>query len=417
MGGRHPPKRADTVSARVYREANGNDKHMKDDYQQRLAGVSRGSSRRRFLQGAAIGGTGLLAGCLGSASDTGTTLTMGYQPFSAHAWEALIMKHSDIPQKYLPDGYSLEWQSALQGAVIANRISVGKNQVGWMGDMPALVTIAQNETPASLVGLANWSHGQQCNLLITPRDSDIEQTSDIAGRTVGVTKGSCTHRYLLRLLEAEGIGTGAVEMVDTGISTILANLREGRIAAGLGWEPSIAKAVFQDEFARYISTGAEYGIIDAGGIPMTDNLINNHREAAKGILKAELEATRIFETNHERTLDLVEQEQDLRYFNRPTLRWGAYRDPPIGEDVSRLEFATDYEQAEQPGRLMRETAPQFLTRLGALEAPPAADRYKPGVLNEAAAELDDSVPWAPRSAGGSNATANASSGNASGGQR
>ncbi len=405
---------------------------MNRNQQRRRREASTVSSRRRFLGAAAIGGTGLLAGCLGSASGTTTTLTMGYQPFSAHAWEALVMKHSDIPNKYLPDGYSLEWQSALQGAVIGNRISVGKNQAGWMGDMPALTTIAQTETPASLVGLANWSRGQQCNLLIVPKDSNIEQTSDIAGKSVGVTKGSCTHRYLLRLLEAEGIGTGEVEMVDTGISTILANLREGRIAAGLGWEPSIAKSVFEDDLTRYVSTGAEYDIIDAGGLPMTDNLIENHREAAKAILKAELEATRVFEHNPERTLDLVEQEQDLRYFDRSTLRWGAYRDPPIGEDVQRLQFATDYERAKEPGKLMKETGPKFLTRQGALESPPSADRYKPEILNEAAAELGDSVGWAPRSAGssgntskngsaanssGNGSAANASTGNSSGGTR
>ncbi|EMA46737.1 nitrate/sulfonate/bicarbonate ABC transporter periplasmic component-like protein [Halococcus saccharolyticus DSM 5350] len=340
---------------------------------------------------------------------------MGYQPFSAHAWEALIMKHSDIPQQYLPDDYSLEWQSALQGAVIGNRISVGKNQAGWMGDMPALTTIAQTETPASLVGLANWSRGQQCNLLVVPKDSDIEKTSDIAGETVGVTVGACSHRYLLRVLEEEGID---VTIEDTGISTILANLREGRIAAGVGWEPSIAKSVFQDDLTRYVSTGAEYDVIDAGGIPMTDDLINNHREAAKGILKAELEATRVLATDHERTLDLVEQEQDLRYFNRSTLRWGVYKDPPIGENVQRLRYATDYEQATEPGRLMKETAPEFLTRQGALEAPPPDDRYKPELLNEAAAELDDAVEWSPRSAGnGSGATNGSATGNASGSGR
>ncbi len=375
-------------------------------------------SRRRFLQASAVGGIGTLTGCLGAASGTGKTLTMGYQPFSAHAWEALVMKHSDIPQKYLPEDYSLAWQSALQGAVVGNRMSVGKNQAGWMGDMPALTTIAQDETPASLVGLANWSRGQQCNLLVVPRNSDIQQTSDIAGKTVGVTKGSCTHRYLLRLLEEEGID---VTMEDTSISTILANLREGRIAAGLGWEPSIAKSVFQDELTRYVSTGAEYDVIDAGGIPMTDSLINNHREAAKGILKAELEATRVLATEHERTLDLVAQEADLRYFDRSSLRWGVYRDPPIGENVQRLKYATDYEQAEEPGRLMKETGPEFLTRQGALEAPPPDDRYKPEILNEAAAELDDAVEWSPRStgnaSGGGNAsgTTNASAGGTTGG--
>lgn len=338
---------------------------------------------------------------------------MGYQPFSAHAWEALVMKHSDIPQKYLPEDYSLNWQSALQGAVIGNRISVGKNQAGWMGDMPALTTIAQNETPASLVGLANWSRGQQCNLLVVPKDSDIQETTDIAGEAVGVTVGACSHRYLLRVLEEEGID---VTIEDTGISTILANLREGRIAAGVGWEPSIAKSVFQDDLTKYVSAGAEYNVIDAGGIPMTDNLIENHREAAKGILKAELEATRVLANDHERTLDLVAQEQDLQYFNRPTLRWGVYKDPPIGEDVKRLQYATDYERAEEPGRLMKETAPSFLTRQGALEAPPADDRYKPEVLNEAAAELDDAVGWSPRSAGNtSDATNSSATGSTSGG--
>lgn len=63
---------------------------------------------------------------------------------------------------------------------------------------------------------------------------------------------------------------------------------------------------------------------------------------------------------------------------------------------------------------MKETGPKFLTRQGALESPPSADRYKPEILDEAAAELGDSVGWAPRSAGGSgNGSANGSGGNAS----
>ncbi|WP_044955565.1 ABC transporter substrate-binding protein [Halococcus hamelinensis] len=383
----------------------------RNDHSPLKEGISR-STRRRFLQAATVAGTGLATGCLGVASGTGTTLTMGYQPFSAHAWEALVMKHDDdLVDRHLPDDYSLEWQSALQGSVIANRISVGKNQVGWMGDMPALVTIAQTETPASLVGLANWSHGQQCNLLIVPRDSPIEQTADIAGKSVGVTTGSCTHRYLLQVLDAEGIN---VTIEDTDISTILANLREGRIAAGLGWEPSVAKSVFQDDLTRYVSTGAEYDVIDAGGIPMTDDLIENHYEAAKGIMKAELEATRIQATDHQRTLDLVQEEDDLRYFNRSSLNWGEYRPPPIVENVERLQFATDFERATEPGRLMKQTAPQFLTDQGALDAPPADDRYKPGLVEEAAAELADEVEWSPRQASNASSSSTGDSNSSNG---
>ena len=194
--------------------------------------------------------------------------------------------------------------------------------------------------------------------------------------------------------------------------------------SGLGWEPPIAKSVVQDDLTRYVSTGAEYNVIDAGGIPMTDNLINNHREAAKAILKAELEATRVLATDHERTLDLVSREADLRYFNRSSLRWGVYKSPPISENVQRLQFATDFEQAEEPGQLMKETGPKFLTRQGALEAPPSSDRYKPEVLNEAAAELNDTVDWSPRLAGntsdsgtGPGVTNSSSGGNTTGSNR
>lgn len=356
------------------------------------------NDRRKFLQASAAAGTGLLAGCFGAATPTSRTLTLGYQPFSAHAWEALVIKHGNLAEKHLPDGYSVRWQSALQGAVIGNRMSVNKNQVGWMGDMPALTTISQDATPVSLVGLANWSRGQQCNLLVVPRDSDIRNTKEIAGKTVGVTTGSCTHRYLLRVLEAEDID---VTIEDTGISTILANLREGRIAAGLGWEPSIAKSVFQDEQTRYVSTGAEYDVIDAGGLVMTDSLIEDRREAAKAILKAELEATHVMATDHERTLDLVSQEEDLRYFTRSALRWGVYKDPPIGEDINRLELATDYERTPRPRELMKRTGPEFLVRLGILDTVPADDRYKPGVLDEAANELAETVSWGPRQANSS----------------
>lgn len=353
-----------------------------------------GGSRRRFLRASAIAGAGLLSGCIAGANDGEQTLTMGYQPFSAHAWEALVMKHDpDILDRYLPDGYDVEWQSALQGSVIGNRMSVGKNQAGWMGDMPALTTISQTETPASLVGLANWSQGQQCNLLVVPRESDIEETADIAGETVGVTTGSCTHRYLLRVLEEEGID---VTIEDTSISTIIANLREGRITAGLGWEPTIAKSVFQDAQTRYISTGADYDIIDAGGLVMTDDLIENHREAAKGILKAELAATRVMEQDHRRTLDLVEMEEDLRYFSRSSLEWGVYRSAPVAPDTPRLELATDYEEATRPGQLMKETGPEFLIEQGVLDSAPPDDRYKPEVLHEAADELGDAVEWSPR---------------------
>ncbi|EMA36788.1 nitrate/sulfonate/bicarbonate ABC transporter periplasmic component-like protein, partial [Halococcus hamelinensis 100A6] len=131
------------------------------------------------------------------------------------------------------------------------------------------------------------------------------------------------------------------------------------------------------------------------GIPMTDDLIENHYEAAKGIMKAELEATRIQATDHQRTLDLVQEEDDLRYFNRSSLNWGEYRPPPIVENVERLQFATDFERLLQPVVAQLGRVPTPADRRER-RTPPVRDRLRTGHRAGSVDEADrPAVPHRP----------------------
>ena len=69
----------------------------------------------------------MLAGCLGAASPGGRELTIGYQPYYAEAWSALVIRHAGLAAKHLPEGYSVKnWDSALQGSIVGTRmISIG----------------------------------------------------------------------------------------------------------------------------------------------------------------------------------------------------------------------------------------------------------------------------------------------------
>lgn len=394
---------------------------MEDHTRSRDGGESARKTRRSVLAGTGALGAGLLAGCIGggpggdgngSGGGDGASLTVGYQPYYAESWSALVIKHAGLAEKHLPDGYSVDsWEIALQGAVVGNRMIAGKNQIGYTGDMPTITAIASNETPISAVGTAGFSNGQQCNLAIVPSDSNVEVPSDLNGKTFGVTTGSCTHRFMLRMAEQEGIN---YEVKDQGINSILAGVRQGSLGVGFGWEPVMNRVVTQEGEGRYVLSGAEYDLPDAAGIIMPDSIIEDHPEAAKGWLKAELEAKHIMRTDHERTLDLVAQESEISNYERSTLRNCLYENLDINPDVDRLEFVTDYGAVDPAGTLLRENAPQFLKSQGIINEVPGDDRYKLGPLNGAVEELEGSVEWTP--AGGrrqGNATGGAP-GNASG---
>lgn len=383
---------------------NGTEEHMNDNHHRRRTETSTASSRRRFLQGAAIGTTGLLAGCLGSASPAGRALTIGYQPYYAEAWSALVIKNGGLADKHLPEGYSVKsWDSALQGSIVGTRLIAGKNQVGYTGDMPTITAIANDDTPVSAVGMAGFSEGQQCNLAVVPKNSPLTKPAGMAGNDVAVTTGSCTHRFYLNVIEQLGIDP---QLIDNSIGNILAEIRQGSLPVGFGWEPNMARAVFQENEARYLLTGAEFDTVDAAGIIMPDSFIEADREAAVGWLKAELEAKRIMATQPERALDLVAQEGDLSTYERPTLRASLYRTLKLSNGTSRLELITDYRTVEQANQLLKRTGPRFLKEQGAISEIPSKSRYKAELVAQAAEELG--VRTGPDRFGGGNRTANAS---------
>jgi ABC-type nitrate/sulfonate/bicarbonate transport system substrate-binding protein len=358
---------------------------MNQDHHGRPTEASTASSRRQLLRGAAIAGTGLFAGCLGSASPAGRALTIGYQPYYAEAWSALVIKNGGLAEKHLPEGYSVKsWDSALQGSIVGTRLIAGKNQVGYTGDMPTITAIANDDTPISAVGTAGFSQGQQCNLAVVPKNSPLTKPAGMAGNDVAVTTGSCTHRFYLNVIEQLGIDPA---LIDNSIGNITAEIRQGSLPVGFGWEPSMARMVFQENEARYLLTGAEFNTVDAAGIIMPDSLIENDREAAVGWLKAELEAKRIMATQPERTLDLVAQEGDLSSYERSTLRASLYRTLGLTDGVNRLELITDYRTVPQAERLLKRSGPQFLTEQGAIDEVPAANRYKAELVAQAAGEL------------------------------
>ncbi len=74
-------------------------------------------------------------------------------------------------KKYLPAGSTVEFQIGLQGAIVVNTMLAGKQHIGYMGDMPAIVsTTKESVADVRLVAMLGLAH-DQCNIFVVRNDA------------------------------------------------------------------------------------------------------------------------------------------------------------------------------------------------------------------------------------------------------
>jgi hypothetical protein len=88
-------------------------------------------------------------------------LVIGYQPYYTEAWSGVVMRGKKFYEKYLPKGSEVEFQVGLQGAIIVNNMLAGKQHIGYMGDMPSIVsTTKQDVADIRLVAAVGLGYGR-----------------------------------------------------------------------------------------------------------------------------------------------------------------------------------------------------------------------------------------------------------------
>jgi NitT/TauT family transport system substrate-binding protein len=219
-------------------------------------------------------------------------ITVGYQPYYTQSWSGVVMRGKKFYEKYLPAGSQVEFQIGLQGAIIVNNMLAGKQSIGYMGDMPAIVSTTKTET-ADIRLVANLGLAfDQCNIFLARNDApQFASPKDfikwIDGKTVAVPKGSCTDRFAQATFKKESVNPK--EYLNQNIEVITSNFRAGKIDAAVIWEPTASRLV-QEGLARRVASGASVQENDGGFLAMRADLIKARPDVVKGWLMAELDA-------------------------------------------------------------------------------------------------------------------------------
>jgi NitT/TauT family transport system substrate-binding protein len=225
-------------------------------------------------------------------------LTVGYQPYDTISYSAVVIRALELWKKYLPPGSEVEFQNALQGSLIVNQMLANKQQIGYLGDMPAVVaTTKRSVAPINLVANTGMSAGQRCNVVVVRADapkfkSPEEAIKWLDGKVVATPQGSCAHRFLGLMIERTKIKPSAI--MNQSIEVIATNLRAGKIDGAVLWEPSVSRIgdIVGEGVARIVATGHTFGISDAGAIAMREDFMKQRPDIVEAWLKTELEAQR-----------------------------------------------------------------------------------------------------------------------------
>lgn len=238
-------------------------------------------------------------------------LVVGYQPYYTEAWSGVVMKSLKLYEKYLPKGSTVEFQIGLQGGIIVNAMLAGKQHIGYMGDMPAIVaTTKERVADIRIVATAGLGF-DQCNNMLVRNDAPQfanagEAIQWMNGKIIAVPKGACTDRFALAVFEKEGVTPASY--LNQNIEVITSGFRAGKLDAAAIWEPTASRLV-EEGLARKVASGASVDENDGGFIDMRGDLIDQRPDVVKAWLNAELDA-QLFMADPKNTMAIVKMAEE-----------------------------------------------------------------------------------------------------------
>lgn len=254
------------------------------------------------------------------------------------AWDTILMKQLNLWQHWLPAGSTVEWKRNLQGPPVITDLLANKQQIGYLGDNPAVLSTTKGTIhPIHIVGINAMSPSRMCGVILVRKDAPPFATPEealkwLSGKTVGVPKGSCADRLAQTVLRKANVSVNWQQMQ---AEVIVTSLQAGRIDAAAVYEPHASKAV-ADGYGRFAASSADLGESDANIILMRHDFIESNRTVAVAWLKANIEALYYLRDRPVESIDALKKE--LPDYTKEQLWHALYANPPASVKPDPVAF-------------------------------------------------------------------------------
>lgn len=294
-------------------------------------------SRRRPLAVILIAAALAAAGCgssgSGSLGKTGQPvhLVIGYQPYYTEAWSAVVLRQTELWKKYLPKGSTVSFQVGLQGSILVGQMLAGKQQMAYLGDMPAIVGVSKRSVRDLRIVADVGTSPDECGVFLVRKGSPTftSQTQAIKwmnGKKVASAQGSCADRVAQDVFQHEGVKPSTY--LNQSNDLITSDFKSGSIDAASTWEPVASKLVNSGLATRVASSNSD-GVSTAAFLAMSEQLIKQRPDIAKDWLRAELAAERYL-ANPANASAIAQMAVDqTKGYNDQEMRDSLYRAWPV----------------------------------------------------------------------------------------
>ena len=269
-------------------------------------------------------------------------LVVGHPSHYAATWSVHVLHGKELWKKYLPPGSTVEYQTGLAGAVIVNNMLAGKQYIGYLGDIPAIVATTKTETADIRIVSALGLGYDQCNVFLAradaPQFKDANEAAKwLGGKQVAIPKGSCADRFADVIFRKGNVQPAAY--LNQNIEVVTSGFRAGKLDATVIWEP-VASRLAKDGLARRILSGANFNEMDGSFLVMRAELIKQRPDVVKAWLNAELDA-QLYMADPKNAADVIRMVKEYTTGMNDEHLWaalyGAYPDDQ-GGSKKRLLF-------------------------------------------------------------------------------
>lgn len=317
------------------------------------------------------------------APGTPVTLSVGHPCCYAAIWSAYIVHEKELWKKYLPAGSQVNFEVALAGPPILNGMFAGKQQIGYLGDMPAIIATTKNDVAdIRLVATTAISY-DQCNILLVRADAPAFDSPQAAvkwldGKQVATPRGACGDRFAQDIFKREDVKPSSY--LNQTIEVITSGFRAGKLDGAAIWEP-VASQIVNQKLARRAASGATYGISDAAFVAMRGDLIDARPDVAEGWIEAELDAERFIAdpANENEVVSIIQKY--VPGFSQDDLRGALYRKYPASEGGAEVRITQPFTFTPAVRDLLTEDAAFIYS----VKAAPS-DKLRPNAIDDRFAE-------------------------------
>lgn len=202
---------------------------------------------------------------------------------------------------------------AVAGKHNLERLRAGEIDFALLALTPLVIDRLSDETPGrddDPVILANLIHATHLNEILVPATSPIDDPRDLAGRTVGLSRGTGAEFVWWLFTRYHGLDPASVTVIDQPANELPDALVSGSIDAAILWSPWRAR--LESRTGQELHSFAGVDIYTAKWVLVTRRAVSNEEPAqCRAILSAYRDAIRFIQQRPEQAMRMYAEHADI----------------------------------------------------------------------------------------------------------